>query len=112
MSHSLDNSPAAVARISVTGRHLDLGDSLRAHIEDQVSNVAGKYFGRSADASVVIDRKAKDVGFTCSVRLHVASQLDFRGEASGRDAWSAFDAASEHVISQVRRAKQRVASHH
>ena len=33
-------------RIQVSGKHIDVGDALRTHVEERILDVVGKYAGR------------------------------------------------------------------
>ena len=40
-------------QLSVSGKHLDVGDSLRGHVETTIAASAERYFGRAIEGKVV-----------------------------------------------------------
>ncbi|MBX9976624.1 MAG: HPF/RaiA family ribosome-associated protein, partial [Alphaproteobacteria bacterium] len=40
--------------ISISGKHIDVGDSLKAHIEGIVSGISQRYFGELIEAHIVV----------------------------------------------------------
>lgn len=105
MVNQANNDAPVIARIKVVGRHIDLGESLRARAEEQVTGLVAKHFGRATDALITFSRPSKDSGFRCNISLRVASGLDFDGEASNHDVHAALTGAAGHVAAQLRRAK-------
>jgi len=97
-------------QISVTGHHLDIGDALRAHIEDSLNSTVEKYFGDAIEANVVISREHQQ--FRADVSLHVIRGLHVRGHDSADDAYAAFDIAAAHLGKRLRRHKRRLRDHH
>lgn len=106
MAISLDLNAPANTRVAVTGRHMEIGEALKHHVEEQMRLLAAKFFGRAANASVIFDKESKGLGFSCGIRFHVAGEIDFDGKASGRDAHGALAMAAERVAKQLRRSKR------
>lgn len=97
-------------QISVSGHHLDIGDALRAHIEDSLNDTLDKYFGDAIEATVVISREGQQ--FRADVSVHVIRGLHVRGHDSADDAYAAFDIAAAHLGKRLRRHKRRLRDHH
>jgi len=96
-------------QIQVSGRHVDLGDSLRTRISDQLNTSIGKYFDRGGDAEVVLSRDGHGFRIDCSVTLATGQQLQSHG--LGIDAHGAFDQALSKIETRIRRYKRRLKSH-
>jgi ribosomal subunit interface protein len=97
-------------QLQVSGKQIDVGDALRAHVERRLSNGVAKYFDRAIDAHVVISREAHHFRADCTV--HVGHNISASAEADGEDAYGAFDAAAERLEKQLRRTKRRLRNHH
>lgn len=96
-------------QVQVSGRHVDVGDALRARISEELLSAIGKYFGRGGDADVVLSRDGHGFRIDCSVTLASGQQLRCHG--LGADAHSAFGQALAKVETRIRRYKTRLKSH-
>lgn len=90
--------------ITVTGRHMDVGESLRSHVQAQIDHLGDRYFGRITRGRVIMDRRRST--FSCSVHVHVGRGISYSGRASSDSAPVAFNAALEHAAKQLRRKKR------
>ena len=97
-------------QLTVTGKHLALGRSLRGHVERSVSATIGKYFGNAIEASVVLKRDGQRIRSEISV--HIGRGINIHGHAEAMDATESFDLAVAHVGKQLRRTKRRLRDHH
>jgi ribosomal subunit interface protein len=97
-------------QISVSGHHLDIGDALRAHIEDSLAATVEKYFGDAIEASVVMSRENHQ--FRADVAVHVFRGLHVRGHDVADDAYAASDIAAAHLGKRLRRHTRRLRNHH
>jgi ribosomal subunit interface protein len=95
----------------VTGKHVDVGDALRARVSDAISASIGKYFDREGGgADVVISREGHSFKADCAITLGTGQQLTTHG--LGADAHMAFDAAMAKLQKRIRRYKNRLKDHH
>ncbi|MDB5572603.1 MAG: sigma 54 modulation protein/ribosomal protein [Hyphomicrobiales bacterium] len=92
--------------ITVGSSNVDLGDSLREHVREQVSSMADKYLQHLTRAAVHFNHEGVD--FRCSVNVQVGSLPLMAGEALAKDAYQAFNQALEKVAKQLRRTKRAV----
>lgn len=106
----LANSKPRAMHITVTGQKLDVGDSLRSHIEDALSATVEKYFGNALDADVVLSRDGRK--FRADISVHVGRDIFVRAHESVDDPYAAFDVAAAHVAKRLRRYKRRLRDHH
>src|SRR5271156_6749502 len=95
--------------ISVSGKQVDLSDSLRTRVSDSLGGIAGKYFDQALEAQVTFGRARSF--FTCDINLHAGRGLTLRAEGEAADAHSAFDDAAEHIAKRLRRYRRRVNDH-
>src|SRR5215469_9209041 len=96
-------------QVQVSGKHVDVGDALRARISDQLLTSIGKYFGRGGDAEVVLSKDGHAFRIDCVVTLASGQQLQSHG--LGGDAHGAFDQALSKIETRIRRYKRRLKSH-
>src|SRR5277367_1139552 len=97
-------------QISVSGKQVDLSDSLRTRVSDSLGGIASKYFDQALEAQVTFGRARSF--FTCDINMHAGRGLHLRGEGEAADANSAFDDAAEHIAARLRRYRGRVNKHH
>ena len=96
--------------LQVSGKQIDVGLALRAHVEKRLAMGVSKYFDRAIDAHVVLSREAHQFRADCTV--HVGHNISASAEAFGGDAYGAFDAAADRLEKQLRRTKRRLRNHH
>jgi ribosomal subunit interface protein len=96
-------------QITVSGKQIDLSDALRTRVSDHLDNIATKYFDHAMEANVTFSRARSF--FTCDINLHAGRGLVLRGEGEAADAHGAFDDASEHIATRMRRYRRRVKQH-
>ena len=96
-------------QVQVSGKQVDVGDSLRTRITDELISSIGKYFERGGDAEVVVTRDGHAFRIECIVTLASGQQLQSHG--LGGDAPSAFAQALGKIETRIRRYKRRLKSH-
>lgn len=100
--------------ITVAGKQVDTGDALKAHVRDQLAQIAGKYFGHAIEANVTFHRDHKGklaAFFCCDINMKAGRGLFLRAEGDGQDCHRAFDTAAEHLAKRLRRYRRRVNEH-
>lgn len=93
-------------QLSVSGKHLDVGDSLRDHATNAISAKAEQYFGRAIEGKVVFQRDAH--AYRADITLHVTRGMFFQCHGEAADPYTAFDAAAERLDKRLRRNKRRL----
>jgi ribosomal subunit interface protein len=96
--------------LTVKGKHIDVGDALRTHVEEQLSAVTEKYFSNPIDATVLFAHEAHLYRTDISVRIGRGIMLQSSAEAT--DIYPSFEAAAEKVGKRLRRYKRRLRDHH
>jgi ribosomal subunit interface protein len=97
-------------QINVSGKQVDLSDSLRTRVASSLDVIAAKYFDHAMEANVTFGRARSF--FTCDINVHAGRGLRLRGEGEAGDANAAFDDAAEHIAIRLRRYRRRVNDHH
>ncbi len=96
--------------IQVNGKHIDVGESLSAHVEEQLTAAVSKYFDRPADAVVTFSKDGHN--FRCDSTVHLATGLKAQSSATAGDIYAAFDQGATRIEKQIRRYKRRLKDHH
>jgi len=96
-------------QLIVKGKHLDVGDALRQHVEESLAGVFGKYFGNPIDATVVLSREAHL--YRAHISAHVGRGIEAQVQADAEAPYAAFDLAAEHLAKRLRRHKRRLRDH-
>ncbi len=97
-------------QLTINGKQLDVGDALRGYIEEQLPAVVGKYFENPTDDHVTMSKQGTDI--RADVTVHVGKGILLQGHALAGDAYAAFDEATDHVGTRLRRYKRRLRAHH
>jgi len=97
-------------QLSVNGKQLDIGDSLKEHIEREVPTIVGKYFACPTDADVTVSKEGST--FRTDISVHVGKGIVVQGHARSEDPYASFDEAAEHMAKRLRRYKRRLRDHH
>ena len=96
-------------RIQVTGRQIDIGDALRAHVETELLAAVSKYADVVIDAEVTFSRDAHS--FRADAVVKLARGLTANASDKANEIYAAFDGVSEKIEKQVRRYKRRLTQH-
>jgi ribosomal subunit interface protein len=98
-------------QLTVKGKHLDVGDSLREHVRANLTHTAGKYFRDPVEATVVFT-KEKNHRYKADISIHVGSGIVLQAASEADDPYPAFDVASQRVATRLSRYKDRLRDHH
>ena len=96
--------------IQVSGKNIDLGEALQAHVSERLTEGVTKYFERGAEATVVFGKERHLIG--CEITTHLASGVYLAAHGAAGDAYAAFEEALEKLEKRVRRHKRRLKNHH
>lgn len=92
--------------IKVSGKNIDLGDSLQTFVVEEVQKMADQYIGAFIDAQVVL---SKENGvFGCDLDIHISRGFDLRSSGRDADAYTAVSQAIAILRQRVRRYKARL----
>ena len=96
-------------QLSVKGKQIDVGESLRRHVADTLESIIDKYADRAIEASMVLSR---DAHLVCAdISVHVRRDIVVQAHARSHEAYAAFDAAADRVAKRLRRHKRRLEDH-
>jgi ribosomal subunit interface protein len=98
--------------ISIHGKQMDLGDALRTHISEKISDINEKYFNHATDATVTLSPEGHGRGqVRAHVSIRVGKEIMVTSDSIEKDAYVSFDSAAEKVAKQLRRYKRRIREH-
>ena len=95
--------------VLVTGKQIDVGDSLRSYVQDKLSAGIAKYFDHPVETAVTFSREALQYRVDCTV--HLGHNLFLRSHAVAGEIYACFDAAEERIEKRLRRYKGRFKRH-
>jgi ribosomal subunit interface protein len=95
--------------IKITGKNIDLGESLRSYALGRVETALDKYSGRSLSGQISVEKNHD--GFFTHCAIHLDSGLDVQSSGSGVDAYGSVDSATDRLEKRLRRYKRRLKSH-
>lgn len=99
--------------LSVHGKQMDIGDSLRTHVEDKLEDLNSKYFNHATFATVTFSREGHGHPQT---KVHISFQIGKSimvvADATDQDPYASFEAAATKVGKQMRRYKRKIRDHH
>ena len=96
--------------VRVSGKHMDVGDSFRSHIEDRLDQFVTKYYDGNYSGTVVISKDAGRFSADCAIHLDTGAVFQATGEAHNPEA--SFADASERIEKRLRRYKRRLKDHY
>ncbi|WP_105424560.1 ribosome hibernation-promoting factor, HPF/YfiA family [Neorhizobium tomejilense] len=96
--------------VRVSGKHMEIGDSFRQRIEDQIGEAVTKYFDGGYSSQVIVEKAGSRFSADCKVHLDTGIVLHAAGEAN--DPQISFDAAAQRIEKRLRRYKRRLKDHH
>lgn len=97
-------------RYQITGMHIDIGEALQTHVQNELGGIMEKYAGRPTDAQVVFSKSAHE--FVCDATIHLSTGLTAQAKAKAVEIYGSFDNCAEKIDKQLRRYKRRLKNHH
>ena len=79
-------------RYQVSGKQIDIGEALQAHVQSEIDAVVEKYAGRATDVLCVFSRDGS--AYCCETVLHLTSGMTV--QASAKEASSLREGQQQH----------------
>ncbi|MBK9080834.1 MAG: ribosome-associated translation inhibitor RaiA [Rhizobiales bacterium] len=92
--------------LRVSGKNLDIGDSLRQHVVSRVNVAVGKYFDGGVTGHVTLGRDGSAYRSDCT--LHLSSGITLQAEGKAHEPYASFEQAAERIEKRLRRYKRRL----
>ena len=92
--------------LRVSGKNLDVGESLRAHVIEKVQTILSRYFDGKVSGHVVISREGSGYRSDCS--LHLSSGVDLHAEGKAQEPYPSVEQGLDKIERRLRRYKTRL----
>lgn len=98
--------------IIVSGKHLEVGDSLREHASSNLHKSVKKYFPNPVNAHVTISKNANEFHTHITLNNGTGVHLTVNSDANDADPYKSFDKALKKIVHQLEKYKSRITDHH
>lgn len=95
--------------LRVSGKNMDVGESLRTTAEDHIDAVVSKYFDGGYDGQLTLEPEGN--GFKADCMVHLDTGVVLAASASAHDATSAYESMAQHIEKRLRRYKRKLKNH-
>ncbi len=92
--------------LRVSGKNLDIGESLRQHVASKVDAMVARYFVGTVSGHVVIAREGSGYRSDCTLRL--SSGVNLHAEGHAHEPYPCFEQAADKIEARLRRYKKRL----
>ncbi len=96
-------------QISITGRHVNVTDNVKAHVEEKLERCLG-VFPRIETIHVILDTESHDK--VAEVVIQAANHIRVSATEKSENLYDAIDRAVEHAERQMRKHRDKVTEHH
>ena len=96
--------------VRVSGKHMEIGESFRQRIEDNIGLAVTKYFDGGYSGQVTVEKSGPRFAADCKIHLDTGVVRHAAGQAN--DPQASFDAAAERIEKRLRRYKRKLKDHH
>lgn len=97
-------------RYQISGKQIDVGESLTTHVKTEIGEVAVKYAERPTEAHIVFSKDAHE--YRCESTIHLSTGLTVAAEGRSTEIYDSFEKCCGKVEKQLRRYKRRLKDHH
>jgi ribosomal subunit interface protein len=97
-------------RYQISGKQLDIGESLTNHVKDGIGEIVTKYAQRPTEITVTFSKDAHE--FKCESTIHLSTGITVAAEGKSTEIYDSFEKCSEKIEKQLRRYKRRLKDHH
>ena len=95
--------------LRVSGKNMDVGESLRGTATERFDAVVSKYFDGGYDGHLTLEPEG--IGFKADCMIHLDTGVVLQSSAYGGDAVSAYEIMSDTIEKRLRRYKRKLKSH-
>lgn len=95
--------------ITIKGKQIDIGDSLREHVAGKLDEISQKFFEKSIESDVHFAWEGNL--HRCDIHMKVPG-LTLNSHSSTDDIYRAFDEAAAKIMQRLKRYKNRLKDHH
>lgn len=98
-------------KVQISGKHIEVGESLKTHIDTALSTIVERHLGDVLEAHVTIS-KSTLFQFETDIAVHISRHFVVRSHAEDNDAYRSYDLALEKMESRIHRYKARLRDRH
>ncbi|MGJ3263604.1 MAG: ribosome hibernation-promoting factor, HPF/YfiA family [Salinarimonas sp.] len=95
--------------LRISGKNMDIGDALRAQVQERVDAAVAKYFDGSVTGHVTVEKEG--TGFRTECVIHLPTGVTLESQGMAHDAYAAFDQSAHRIEKRLRRHKRRLRDH-
>ncbi|MFN7662732.1 MAG: ribosome hibernation-promoting factor, HPF/YfiA family [Alphaproteobacteria bacterium] len=102
-------------KIIITGKHFDLGESLKDRITQSLTKVVHKYFDHAMDAHVTVSKEntsRENHLVSIHIEVHIGHNIMVRASDMADEPYVALEQAIHTIEKGLRRYKDRLKAHH
>ncbi len=96
--------------LRISGKNVDIGETLRQHAQDRIEDLMEKYFDGGYSGHATLEREGK--GFRADCTFHLDSGITLQSHGYAADAYASFDQAAQRLETRLRRYKRRLKDRH
>lgn len=96
--------------LKVSGKQMNVGDTLTQRIEEKIKEAVEKYFGHGYSGQVTLEKQGH--WYDCDCLIHLDSGTVLQATARTGDPTSSFEEAANKIEKRLRRYKRRLKDHH
>lgn len=98
--------------ITISGKHLELGNAFKTHVENRLQEGISKYSDRVNAVEVVVAKDSHRHRVDIHGNTGTHAGIVVKSSAESEDVYAAFDQAADKIEKQLRRYKRRLTNHH
>lgn len=95
--------------ITVSGKHMDIGNSLQDYVHDRINLGVKKYLSNITQAKIVFSKH--NHLYNAEIILHDSNMGLVKAESGSDDVYTAFDTAAIKIEKQLRKYKGKIKKH-
>jgi len=96
-------------RYKISGKQIDVGESLQTHVQDELSEIIEKYAERPTDALITFSKDAHE--YVCETAIHLSTGMTVNASGRANDIYASFENSGSKIEKQLRRYKRRLKDH-
>ena len=98
-------------KIIISGKHMNIGESLKKHVKEHLSQIVIKYFKDAISGDVKISKEGNYFYSEIIVNEGTGNKTLVKSNSHEYDAYKSFNIACEKIEKQLRRYKSRITHH-
>jgi ribosomal subunit interface protein len=95
--------------LRVSGKNMDVGETLRSKAVQHFDDVVGKYFDGGYEGHLTLEHEG--AGFQAVCMIHLDTGATLQSSAYGGDAVSAYEIMALHIEKRLRRYNRKLKAH-